>query len=94
MICFQGVLQKSVTVLSSHLLEENGSILEQPEKFKIIEIPDNTKLEHTNFVALGHSSSEPLVVKKYQIDETTHYCVEVPENKDLYLLVKQLLESL
>lgn len=85
---------KAATELSMHQLSEDGCIVGNPEEFERVDIPDNTKLEHINFVALGHSSSEPLALEKYQIDETSHYCVEASENKGVYLLVKQLPESL
>ena len=85
---------KSVTELSLHRLDEDYRIKGHPRKFEKVDIPDETKLETTSFVALGHSSGKPLPVNKCEVDGRALYCVESPEKKEEYLLAKQVPESL
>ena len=85
---------KAATDLSIHRLGEDRLILGHPDKFAMVNVPDKTEHEATQYVALGYTSGEPLPVKKCKLDGKTLYFVESPDNKDNFLLVKQLPESL
>ena len=85
---------KAAADLSIHRLGEDRLILGHPINFEKVEVSKRTKLESTNYEALGHPSGKALPVSKTQINEKDVYVVPSPELKNEYLLVKQLPESL
>ena len=85
---------KSVNELSIHRLGEDDRIIGHPDKFEKVDNPDKTKLETTDFKALGYSTGESLPVIKCKVEEKELYLVQAPDKKGEYLQVKQLPKSL